>query len=71
MVYKMGKGYYIFGGVLLGIGALLLFNRIKKGNLKLNYSNEDVSESEEGVFLEPPMEVINSGIPPLATPTFV
>lgn len=62
----MGKGYYIVGGVLIGVGIFLLFNKIKKGNLKLNNSNTNINKNENGSHLEPPMEV-----PSLATPRFV
>jgi hypothetical protein len=66
----MGKGYYIVGAVLLGVGAYFLYNKIKKGNLTFNLRNEYVAEMEEGSHLQPPMEAtINT--PPLATPPFV
>jgi hypothetical protein len=60
----MKKSYYIIGGILFGIGAFVLFNKIKKGNLKLNTYNEILVKNENN--LEPPMEA-----PSLATPTFV
>jgi hypothetical protein len=62
----MGKSYYIVGGLLIGVGVFILFNRIKKGNLKLNNSNASIIKNENGNHLEPPMEV-----PSLATPGFV
>jgi hypothetical protein len=62
----MGKSYYIVGGLLIGVGVFLLFNRIKKGNLKLNNSNASIIKNENGSHLEPPIEV-----PPFATPPFV
>jgi hypothetical protein len=52
----MGKGYYIVGAVLLGVGAYFLYNKVKKGNLTFNLRNEYVAESEAGSHLEPPME---------------
>jgi hypothetical protein len=63
----MGKGYYIIGAVLIGVGAFLLYNKIKNGNVNFNTRNEDnVTQLEEGSHLNLPMEV-----PDLATPTFV
>jgi hypothetical protein len=66
----MGKGYYIVGAVLLGVGAYFLYNKIKKGNASFNFRNEYVSESEAGSHLEPPMEA-TSNTPPFVTPPFV
>jgi hypothetical protein len=66
----MGKGYYIVGAVLLGVGAYFLYSKIKKGNLTFNLRNEYVAESEAGSHLEPPMET-TSNTPPIATPPFV
>jgi hypothetical protein len=54
----MGKGYYIVGSVLLGIGVFLLYNKIKNGNLTYNFKNQDnIVEAEDGSHLNPPMEV--------------
>jgi hypothetical protein len=67
----MGKGYYIVGSVLLGVGVFLLYNKIKNGNANYNVKNEDnVAQSEDGSHLSPPMEAPTS-IPPLATPPIV
>jgi hypothetical protein len=66
MIYKMGKGYYIVGAVLLGVGAYLLYNKIKNGNLSFNPKSDDTEPLQDGSHLEPPME-----IPPLATPPLV
>ena len=68
----MGKGYYIVGAVLLGVGAYLLYNKIKNGNLKYNFRNEDnVAQLEEGSHLNPPMEVPPLATPPLTNPNTV
>lgn len=53
----MGKGYYIVGAVLLGVGGYFLYNKIKNGNVTFNFRNEDIAESELGSHLEPPMEM--------------
>ena len=66
----MGKGYYIVGAVLLGVGAYFLYNKIKKGNFTFNLRNEFVEESEAGSHLDPPMET-TSNVPPIATPPFI
>lgn len=66
----MGKGYYIVGAVLLGVGAYFLYNKIKNGNLSFNLRNEYFAETEDGSHLEPPMEATNN-IPSGATPPFV
>jgi hypothetical protein len=66
----MGKGYYIVGAVLLGVGAYFLYNKIKNGNLSFNLRNEYVAETEDGSHLEPPMET-KPTTPPFATPPFV
>jgi hypothetical protein len=60
----MGKGYYIVGTVLLGIGAYFLYNKIKNGNVSFNFRNESVAETEDGSHLEPPMET-TSNTPPI------
>ena len=52
----MGKGYYIVGAVLLGVGAYFLYNKIKNGNVTFNFRSEDIMEAEAGSHLEPPME---------------
>jgi hypothetical protein len=53
----MGKGFYIVGAVLLGIGTYLLYSKIKNGNLSFNIRNEDnVAQLEDGSHLNPPME---------------
>ena len=63
----MKKGYYVLGTVLLGIGAYLLYNKIKNGNLNYNFRSEDnVVEAEEGSHLTPPKEAPDK-IPSLAT----
>jgi len=63
----MKKGYYIVGAVLIGVGAYLLYSKIKNGNSGFNISNEDnFAQTEEGGHLNPPMEA-QSTIPPLAT----
>jgi hypothetical protein len=66
----MGKGYYIVGSVLLGVGLYFLYNKIKNGNVSFNFRNEDVAEAEAGSHLQPPMEA-SSTIPNLATPPLV
>lgn len=67
----MGKGYYIVGSVLLGVGIYLLYSKIKNGNVNYNVKNDgDVAQSEDGSHLSPPMEAPTS-IPPLATPPIV
>jgi hypothetical protein len=66
----MGKGYYIVGTVLLGVGAYFLYNKIKNGNVKFNFRNDYVSEAEEGSHLDPPMES-TTDIPSTATPPFI
>jgi hypothetical protein len=66
----MGKGYYIVGTVLLGVGAYFLYNKIKNGNLKFNFRNDYVSETEAGSHLDPPMES-TTDIPSIATPPFI
>jgi hypothetical protein len=53
----MGKGYYIVGAVLIGVGVYLLYSKIKIGNVNFNIRNEDVAQEEEGSHLNPPMEV--------------
>lgn len=58
----MGKGYYIVGAVLLGVGAYFLFTKIKNGNISFNPKNDDLENMQDGSHLEPPLEV-----PPLAT----
>jgi hypothetical protein len=62
----MGKGYYIVGALLLGLGGYFLYNKIKNGNVTFNFKSESVAEAEAGSHLEPPMEV-----PDLATPPIV
>jgi hypothetical protein len=52
----MGKGYYIVGALLLGVGGYFLYNKIKNGNVTFNFRSEDMPESELGSHLEPPME---------------
>lgn len=52
----MGKGYYIVGALLIGVGGYLLYNKIKGGNLSFNFRNEDIGEADAGSHLEPPME---------------
>ena len=52
----MGKGYYIVGALLIGVGGYLLYNKIKAGNLSFNFRNEDIAEADAGSHLEPPME---------------
>jgi hypothetical protein len=66
----MGKGYYIVGAVLLGVGAYFLYNKIKNGNVSFNFRNDYVAETEDGSHLEPPMETTPTN-PPFATPPFV
>ncbi len=66
----MGRGYYIVGAVLLGVGGYLLYNKIKNGNVSFNFRNEGVAETEDGSHLEPPMET-TSNTPPIATPPFI
>jgi hypothetical protein len=53
----MGKGYYIVGTVLFGVGVYLLYNKIKNGNVNFNTRSEDVVQEEEGSHLNPPVEV--------------
>lgn len=60
----MGKGYYIVGALLLGLGGYYLYNKIKSGNTTFNLRDESVEEKDLEANLAPPMEV-----PPLATPT--
>jgi len=63
----MGKGYYIVGAVLLGVGAYLLYSKIKNGNLTYNFkSQDDIVQSQDGSHLSPPMQVPN-----LETPAIV
>ena len=62
----MGKGYYIVGAVLVGVGAFLLYNKIKNGNVNFNTRSEDNVAPEDGSHLNPPMEVPPT-VPPLAT----
>jgi len=52
----MGKGYYIVGALLLGLGGYFLYNKIKNGNVSFNFKSESVAEAEAGSHLEPPME---------------
>ena len=66
----MGKGYYIVGAVLLGLGGYFLYSKIKNGNLTFNFKNEYVSDYKAGSHLEPPMET-PTNIPTNATPPFV
>jgi hypothetical protein len=66
----MGKGYYIVGALLLGVGTYFLYNKIKNGNITFNFRNDYVAESEAGSHLEPPMET-PTNIPPIATPPFI
>jgi hypothetical protein len=68
---KKNTGYYIIGAVLVGVGVFLLYNRIKKGNLKLNNSNASIIKNENGNHLEPPIEVPIIEVPTFATPPFV
>ncbi len=68
---KKNTGYYILGAVLVGVGVFLLYNRIKKGNLKLNNLNASVIKNENGNHLEPPIEVPTIEVPTFATPPFV
>lgn len=68
----MGKGYYIVGAVLLGVGAYLLYSKIKNGNLTYNSKNQDiVVQAEDGSHLNPPMQVPPLATPPLVTPPIV
>ncbi len=62
----MQKGYYIVGAVLLGVGAYLLYNKIRNGNLSFNPKSDYTEVPQDGSHLEPPLEV-----PPLATPPLV
>jgi hypothetical protein len=62
----MGKGYYIVGAVLFGVGAFLLYTKIKNGNVNFNIRNEEIAQVEEGSHLNPPMETPIT-VPPLAT----
>ena len=66
----MGKGYYIVGALLLGLGGYFLYNKIKNGNVTFNFKNEYIAEVESGSHLAPPMET-PTNIPPNATPPFV
>ena len=67
----MGKGYYIVGSVLVGVGLYLLYNKIKNGGINFNLRGQDeVTQAEDGSHLNPPMEVPPT-IPPLATPPIV
>lgn len=66
----MGKVYYILGTVLFGVGAFLLYNKIKNGNVNFNIRGEDITQAEEGSHLDPPKEA-SSTVPPLATPPIV
>jgi len=62
----MNKGYYILGSVLLGIGAYMLYNKIKNGNSSFNFKSQDtITESEEGTHLNPPNQVPDLATPPL------
>jgi hypothetical protein len=66
----MGKGYYIVGALLLGVGGYLLYNKIRNGNSTFNFRDVFVEEKEEGSHLDPPIKTtINT--PPIATPPFV
>lgn len=56
----MTKGYYIVGTVLLGVGAYLLYSKIKNGNVTFNFRNESVPEVSLGTHLNPPMEASES-----------
>lgn len=62
----MGKGYYIVGALLLGLGGYYLYNKIKSGNVTFNLRDESIAEQDLEDNLAPPMEV-----PPLATPTLI
>jgi len=53
----MGKGYYIVGAILVGVGVYLLYSKIKNGNVNFNTISEDIAQEEEGSYLNPPMEV--------------
>ena len=67
----MGKGYYIVGSVLIGVGVYFLYEKIKNGGINFNLRSQDgVAEVEDGSHLNPPMEVPPT-IPPLATPPIV
>jgi hypothetical protein len=66
MNYKMAKGYYIVGAVLLGVGVYFLYSKIKNGNISFNPKNDDTEVPQDGSHLDPPLEV-----PPLATPPIV
>ena len=66
----MGKGYYIVGALLLGLGGYFLYNKIKNGNVTFNFKSEGVAEAEVGSHLEPPMET-PTNIPPSVTPPFI
>jgi hypothetical protein len=66
----MGKGYYIVGALLIGVGGYFLYNKIKNGNVTFNFRNEDVAQAEDGSHLGFPMETPIT-IPPTATPPFV
>ena len=68
----MKKGHYLLGTVLLGVGAYLLYNKIKNGNLSFNTRSEDnIVKAEEGSHLNPPMEAPPLATPPLSTPKLV
>ena len=67
----MGKGYYIVGSVLIGVGLYFLYDKIKNGGININLRSQDVvAEAEDGSHLNPPMQVPPT-IPPLATPPIV
>jgi hypothetical protein len=66
----MGKGYYIVGAVLVGVGAFLLYTKIKNGNVNFNLRSEDIATAEEGSHLNPPTEAPIT-VPPLATTPIV
>jgi hypothetical protein len=66
----MGKGYYIVGTVLLGVGAFFLYTKIKNGNVNFNIRNENIAKSEDGSHLNPPKEA-EIKIPSLATQPIV
>jgi hypothetical protein len=62
----MGKGYYIVGAVLIGVGAFLLYNKVKSGNVNFNTrSQDDIVEAEDGSHLNPPLEVPTLETPPI------
>ena len=67
----MGKGYYIVGSVLIGVGVYFLYDKIKNGGINFNLRSQDgVAEAEDGSHLNPPMEVPPK-IPSLATQPIV